>query len=407
MGRRKQSSDDARNSLDAFVAVAANVQQQEKHQRQQGLGQGWDGQLRDDEQQQQSSSASVDRREDSDLHLDESLSAWDENHSDRHHQQHNQPFSSLLFDTLSSGLPATPRFDPLTSSFDDMDFSAMEDDGHFDMVDQTTLSLASSRHAHAQATAAPSPQTTAPHPEPPQHRQHRSHQHQQTPATSMFGTPSTTTTPSYQTSSAGLSQTTPLSISTAASVAAGGGMRYWTTQLAELSRGQPRSPVPLDVMLQQSSQLLPRVTEALRSIHSSAAAGDNTSASSASVLILILVCLTQVVALVEQVIPSVLDGHSSCSTGDGGSTANLSLRLGAFQIDREDQQALQMHLVSKELSSMLQVSNLIRQTLLQPEWRCVSKRTHNLLLEDLQARTKTLVYQMKQKRGTTARVLVL
>ncbi|KAF3767986.1 hypothetical protein M406DRAFT_355802 [Cryphonectria parasitica EP155] len=60
-----------------------------------------------------------------------------------------------------------------------------------------------------------------------------------------------------------------------------------------------------------------------------------------------------------------------------------------------------MHVVSKELSSMLQVSKLIKQTLRRPEWGNISKRTHDLLLEDLRVRTVTLVYQMKQTRGAS------
>lgn len=43
-----------------------------------------------------------------------------------------------------------------------------------------------------------------------------------------------------------------------------------------------------------------------------------------------------------------------------------------------------MHIVTRELSTMLQVTMLIRRTLLKLEWQTSSKRTHGILLEDLQ-----------------------
>lgn len=91
----------------------------------------------------------------------------------------------------------------------------------------------------------------------------------------------------------------------------------------------------------------------------------------------------------------------------GGSSNTLFLRLGAYQVDREAQQALQMHVVERELSAILQISMLIKQTLLQPEWDGSSSRTHGLLVEDLQVRTRAGAYQIKQKRGTLGDVITL
>ena len=50
------------------------------------------------------------------------------------------------------------------------------------------------------------------------------------------------------------------------------------------------------------------------------------------------------------------------------------------------------------------VPKIIKQTLLQPDWNSISKRTHDLLLEDLQVRTKTLMYQIKQKWSSARRL---
>ncbi|KAI1410586.1 hypothetical protein F5Y13DRAFT_202061 [Hypoxylon sp. FL1857] len=328
----------------------------------------------DDDQQHVPPSTGLGDRGSSDLPVDDSMDIWDDT-TDPSQQQQQQQFKSLL-DNTGSRLDSLD-FDPLISTFDDIDFSDM-DDGDFE-VGECPLDLAFPRLADGQSLR--SPLRTSQNHIQPQHQQPQPQPQLQT--TQLFNTLSSSTSLSYQDSNCGLGQTADTPSSPPDDV------RHWTTQLEELYRTLQKSPVPLDGMLHHSSQLLPRIREALRSLHSADVS------SSATSLILILACLSQAVTLFEQCVPSVLSARSATGSGD------LSLRLGEFQVDRKAQQALQMHIVSKEVLSMLYVSKLIRQILLRPEWSNISKRTHDLLLEDLQGRTVTLVYQMKQRRGTS------
>ncbi|KAI1660479.1 hypothetical protein F4813DRAFT_350074 [Daldinia decipiens] len=289
-------------------------------------------------------------------------------------EQRKHSVASMSLDNIGDELQG-PSFDPLISNFEDIDFSDI-DDNYFEVIG-TRLELTFPRliTSHQSPRASPSRQQQ---PQPQQQQLH---------TTQLFGTSSsTTTTSSYQGHGSEQTPGTPHS--------SGGDVNYWTTQLEELSRRPHKSPMPLDEVLHQSSQLLPRVTEVLRAL----SLADPLSSTH---MILILVCLTQVITFFEQCMPSVI-----CGLENTGSSGDLSLHLGAYQVDREVQQALQMHIVGKELSTVLQVSKLIKQTLLQPDWNSVSKRTHDLLLEDLQVRTKTLMYQIKQK-WSSARHLAL
>ncbi|KAI1468201.1 uncharacterized protein F4812DRAFT_358266 [Daldinia caldariorum] len=285
--------------------------------------------------------------------------------------QRKHSTTSMLLDNISDDLQS-PGFDPLISNFEDIDFSDI-DDNHFEVIG-TSLDLTFPRFV-----TPPSPRVS-----PTQQQQQQ--QQQQLHATQLFGTSSSTTTSasSYQGPGSGQTPSTPYS--------SGGDVNYWTAQLDELSRRPHKSPMPLDEVLHQSSQFLPRVTEALRTLPSA-------DPLPSTHMILILVCLTQVITFFEQCMPSVI-----CGLATGGSSGDLSLHLGAYQVDREVQQALQMHIVGRELSSVLQVSKLIKQTLLQPDWNNIPKRTHDLLLEDLQVRTKTLMYQIKQKWSSARRL---
>ncbi|TEY23433.1 hypothetical protein BOTCAL_1482g00010 [Botryotinia calthae] len=324
-----------------------------------------------EEHQAPPSTASEDRGS-SDMPIDDTMILWDEPNVTWEQHQQEQQQSKTLAENTSSELDSI-GFDPLMSTFDDINFSDMEDEQH--EFEESPLDLSFPRLAVAQASRS-SPTTSQnqlqPQLNPSQVRSQ---------AMQAFNTPPSLTLQSYQNSNNGFVQTADtISLSTE-------GVQLWTTQLEELSRTLQKSPIPLDGMLHHSSQLLPCIKEAVHSLHSADVSSSSTS------LILILICLTQAITLFEQCVPSVLGGRLTAGSSD------LSLRLGDFQVDRKAQQALQMHIVSKELSSILQVSNLIRQALLRQEWRSVSKRTHELLLEDLQVRTVTLVYQMKQKKN--------
>ncbi|KAJ4288098.1 hypothetical protein N0V90_012115 [Kalmusia sp. IMI 367209] len=161
----------------------------------------------------------------------------------------------------------------------------------------------------------------------------------------------------------------------------------WTTALEKLSRASTTSTIALDELLHNSSLLLPQVTEALRMLPS--------DPSSMTSLLLILLCLTQTMALFEQCIPSVIRGLVACGPQD------ISLRLGAFQVDREAQQALQKHVINKELSRILQASKQVKQALQQPILASMPKRTHTLLIDDLHLRIKALVQVVKEKWSAT------
>ncbi|GAB1309928.1 Zn(2)-C6 fungal-type domain-containing protein [Madurella fahalii] len=310
----------------------------------------------------------------SDLAVDSSMSIWDEP-SGPSQQQQQQELKSLL-DNTGNDLDSL-AFDPVISTFDEIDFEDIDEEP-FKVV-ECPPDLAFPSLSVAQSSP----------PASPKHIQLRQQQqsHPETQTAELFNTPSSLASQGHGDSSYGLSQTAGTPSSSTDSV------QYWTTQLEELSRTLQKFPVPLDGMLRHSSQLLPRIREALQSPHSAE------GSSSITRLMLILVCLTQVVALFEQCVPSVLAGRS------GAGSTDLSLRLGEFQVDRKVQQALQLHVMSKEVSSLLQVSRLIRQTLLRSEWRDVPKRTHDLLLEDLRARAVTLIYQMKQRRAGSRMVV--
>lgn len=375
---RKRRKPASHKTLDTFADASQPQQEQHQHQDWHSTNpfDNISSKTRDDDQEPPSSTL-INRRN-SDLDTDDSMSMCDgpsgRAREQQQQQQQQQPFSSLHLDNIGSELH-NPGFDPLTSMFHDIDFSDI-DDRYFE-VGET-----SPDPAFPGLTTTQCPPTSPTQPQGHIQPQQRNPE-LQIQTTKTFDTPSSTTTQSYQDSGVVLHPTT----STPSSLT--DGTRYWTTQLEELSRTPHESPIPLDLMLHHSSRLLPRVAEALGSHHSADVS------SSATNLILILVCLIQVIALFEQCIPSILEGRYT--TG----ASHLSLRLGEFQIDREAQQALQMHVVNKELSTILRVSKLIRQTWLRPEWCGVSKSTHGLLLDDLQVRTKTLVYQMTRKRGAS------
>ncbi|KAF2686354.1 hypothetical protein K458DRAFT_416659 [Lentithecium fluviatile CBS 122367] len=196
-----------------------------------------------------------------------------------------------------------------------------------------------------------------------------SHQHRQPrPSTDPAGP-----TPSYSSSINRLSMED--------SIPGAPGVSSWATLLEDLSRTSSSSPVALDELLRSSSRLLPRVTQTLRSLHP--------DASCMATLILILLCLTQATALFEQCIPSTVR-----RSGD------LSVHLGTFELDRDVQHALQRHIVGKELSRILQASALIKQALQQPGLASVPKRTHSLLINDLQTRVRALAYLVREKWNT-------
>ncbi|KAI1359988.1 hypothetical protein F5Y08DRAFT_331875 [Xylaria arbuscula] len=307
-----------------------------------------------------------------DLPVDDSMSLWDELSDPLQQDQ----FKSLLANN-GSDLDLL-GFDPLISTFDDIDFSEMND-GNLE-VEGCPIDLDFPQLSVEQSSRPPS--TTS----------HKSPELQQQPSqmalrSRQFEMMPSSTMQTDQDSNYGTQQT--------------GGkhnpskndVQYWTTQLENLSRAVEGSAIPLDGMLHHSSQVLPRAKEALQSLQLAEGSSSSTN------LILILVCLTQMAALFEHCVPAVLAGRSATGSSD------LALRLGDFQVDRRAQHALQMHVVSKELSSMLQILKLIKQTLLRADWSHIPKRTHDVLLEDLRVRTVMLVYQMKQKRATSRIIL--
>jgi hypothetical protein len=400
--RRKPSLQKAHDAL----AAAAHPQQQQQQYHD------WDSvspftninsnNLQDEQQHTRLNSSSRDRRS-SNIPANDHISIWDEPTGSSQEQQQQQQqqeqqeqqkqhrkrkedeqFKTLL-DNIGSELDGSLEFNQLTSPLDEIDFSSI-DYGHFEVTERP-IDVAFPQAALAQCSRPSSPASQK-HTQPQQQQKKKQQQPQlrlQSPP--VFNTlPSSSfslSSQSYQDLRYGLRQTAgTLGSSTA-------GIQYWTTQLEELSDTLQELPIPLDGMLRHSSQLLPRTKDALHSLHSADVSSCPTS------LILILACLSQIVTLFEQCIPSVLAGPSVAGLSD------LSLRLGDYQVDRQAQQALQTHIVGKELSSMLHVTKLIRHTLLSTEWRNISKRTHDLLLEDLQVRTLRLIFQMKQNRGAS------
>ncbi|KAH8193950.1 hypothetical protein TruAng_011887 [Truncatella angustata] len=287
----------------------------------------------------------------------ELMSIWNESTT----RQYPTSSPLALLDSMSNEV-RSPGFDPLISDFDDIDFSYI-DDSQFE-TDRTSEDLSlpqlvSSQHSRASLS------------------RHQPGQPQQISTTQFLSTSNSSRTSSYQSSNSSQANTPqPL----------GADLSFWTAQLEEISHRTHNSPIPLDEMLHHSSRLLPRVNEALRAFPPADSSPFPTH------IMLILICLTQTIALFEQCIPSVI-----CGSNKTGPSGDLPLHLGAFQVDREVQQALQMHVVGKELATILKMTNIIKQMLLRPEWNGICKHTHRLLLEDLQARTKTLVHQMKQK----------
>ncbi|TVY43219.1 putative beta-glucosidase I [Lachnellula subtilissima] len=326
-GVRKRPKPSPHMALDVFSAESY-MQQRQSHD--------WDftnpferansSELQDD---QPPSTASGDR-ESLDLLADDSIGIWNVP-TGQQQQRQQQSFKSLSANT-GSELDSL-GLDPLITTFDNIDFSDVND-GHFE-VEESPLDLPFLRPAAAQSSRSSS--TT-----PQKHSQPRQQQPQlQLQTTHLPSTPSSSTPQSYQDSNCGFSQTTGTPGS------AKYGNQYWTTQLEGLSRTLQKSPVPLDGTLHHSSQLLPRIGEALRSLNPA------DISSSATNLILILVCLTQLVTLLELCIPPVLAGPSAADSSD------LSLRLGEFQVDRKAQQALQVHILSVPRTLILYFLNFL------------------------------------------------
>lgn len=154
-------------------------------------------------------------------------------------------------------------------------------------------------------------------------------------------------------------------------------IQTWTILLEQLSRAPNPSPIPLDTLLHTTSTLLPRATHALRSLP--------TDMSCLTPLILIILCLTQAIALFEQCLPAVVRGLAAAS-----GPRDMALRLGAFQVDREVQAALQRHIVGRELARILHVVQRARRVLRNPGLGGAEKRVHGVVVEDLVRRIKVL-----------------
>ncbi|KAI0817159.1 hypothetical protein GGR55DRAFT_619256 [Xylaria sp. FL0064] len=375
-GVRKQRRSNLHKAFDSFAAAAPDpALQRQNHD--------WDrvspstfesvgtGELLGD--QQYALTRTMSRGENIDLPANDSMSKWD-NYNGPPQQQNRQHQVKSVIDTTGSELDSL-CFDPFVPTFDEIDFSDI-DDGHFELI-ESSLDLAFPQLNVAQSSGT-SPTTSQKDVEVQPQRQLQKTQ---------LSSVSTSSTP--QNSQHSCSE--PRQASAMADSSVDCGVQFWTAQFETLSQTLQTPPILLDRMLHHSSQLLPRVREALPSLHSAKASSFTTT------LILILVCLAQSITLFEQCVPSML---AECSMTNGSNS--LSLRLGAFQVDRRAQQALQMHIVSQELSSMLQVLKIIRQMLVRSEWNSTSKRTHSLLLEDMRARTVRLVYQMKQRMAHIA-----
>ncbi|KAH6649207.1 hypothetical protein F5144DRAFT_1190 [Chaetomium tenue] len=352
------------------------------------------------------SSASLGDRRRSDLTTDDHMSTRDELMSSpsRQQQQQQQQKSLLLLDNNSNSDLDILGFDPLISTFDDIDFYDMGDEplevGEYPL-DPAFPPLSIAPQSSSRSSPPASPRRTTQPRQQQQEEQLLSQPPPQTAAQQLSAAP-------FLLASQGSQDSSSCSLSQAADTpdpSPADGIQIWAMQLERLSRTLQQSPVPLDGMLRHTSQLLARVREALQPLLSSgpAAPDRDPSPSSATALMLILVCLSQAVALFEQCVPAVLAGRSP--GGAGPNAADLSLRLGEFQVDCRAQQALQLHVVGKEVAGLLHVSRLIRQALLRPEWRDVPKRTHDLLLEDVQVRTVTLIYQIKRRRGASRMVV--
>lgn len=155
----------------------------------------------------------------------------------------------------------------------------------------------------------------------------------------------------------------------------------WATMLEELSLSRKTS-VALDDLLSKCSTLLPQVSHALRSLPP--------DPSCMTPVVLILLCLTQAVALFEDCIPSVIRGISV-----DGSDA-IAVHIGGYEVDRDAQQVLQRHIINKEVCKILHASKLVKQALHQPWLASVSQRAHGLLVEDLQVRVRNLLQMVKE-----------
>jgi hypothetical protein len=295
-----------------------------------------------------------------DQHSGDLMNIW----SEPRRQQHKDSWSSTLLENLDSDEIRSP----VISALGDVDFSYI-DENQFDIIGSPADMI------FPPLASCPDPQSSS-----PQFQQHHPKQ-QEKPLQLHAPHLLKDSTPTIGTLSCEGSN----SSSGGTPIPYRADVNYWTTQLEELSQRACSSPIPLDEMLHYSSQLLPQVGEALR------AAPPGELPTSPTHLVLILVCLTQTVALFEQCFSSIISGLA-----EPGSSSDISVRLGAFQVDREVQQALQVHVVGRELLAMLRVCKLVKQTMHLPDWNGTFERTHSLLLEDLQARTRTLACQVKQ-----------
>ncbi|PSR83625.1 hypothetical protein BD289DRAFT_435625 [Coniella lustricola] len=345
--------------------------------------------------------------------LDDSMNVWngacDALSQQQQKQQQQQNFKhAIRLENNSSELSNLAFTDPLLSTLDDgiefsdIAFSEIDDDnGHFETEEYSPLDMGFDRFS-----VAPSPSCLSEPIAAEDHSQHpvseqKPAQQLQLQTTQPLNAPVVSITSENCQLDSNFESTSQVA-DYMSSALSSDSIRYWTTQLQALFSMLQKSPVPLDGTLHQSSQLLPCAIKTLRSLPQFVT-DENSSSSAMTIVLLILYCLTQTVTLFESCVPPMLAAGgrlSSTNATSGVSQGHLSLRLGEYHVDRKAQQALQMHIVSRRLSSMLQVSKLIRNTLSRLEYGVnVSKRTYDLLLEDLYVRTVTLVHQMKQARG--------
>jgi hypothetical protein len=151
------------------------------------------------------------------------------------------------------------------------------------------------------------------------------------------------------------------------------------TQIHELSQKLSRSPLALDEVLNVNASYL-------QSIHSDVSKLP-TDPSRMSTILMIIICLTQVLALFEACIsPSTVKALFDIANGP-------TLLLGSFQVDLESQRQMRIQIVQKELMKVFDVARGLMRALQQhPIAVGPQNQTYFTLMVDVQKRVRLLAH---------------
>ena len=159
----------------------------------------------------------------------------------------------------------------------------------------------------------------------------------------------------------------------------------WITHIDDLNKKLCQSSLALDDLLSTNSFHLQRIHSELDKIPS--------DGSRISIILAIVICLTQVLTLFEQSM-----NPNTMKTLFGGTTSlSPALLLGSFRVDLESQRQILVQIVCKELTGVFGVAKDLKAAIMQSSGASGGQsRIYITLVEDVQKRVQLLVNILKQ-----------